>query len=175
MNDTHAVRIDTAVTMSICLSHLHFQTRPCSPKVRQTTASMASDFGPVFVRLRGILERTRGNLSVTDDTPAHYCLTGGCHPTHKVPMPVAWVEIKKAYVSFHHMGVYCAPKLLEDVSEKLKARMQGKSCFNFKTLDEPLFEELEELTIRAFAILKRNLAALNAKSASAGIPTRPRA
>jgi len=125
---------------------------------------MASDFEPVFVRLRTILQRHRGNLSVTDDTGTRYCLTGGCHPTHKGRMPIAWVEINKGYVSFHHMGVYAAPELLAGASKKLKARMQGKSCFNFKTVDEPLFEELEQLTGRAFETFKERLAMLSGKT-----------
>ena len=128
---------------------------------------MASDLEPLFARLRIILERTRGRLSVSEDTATRYCLVGGCHPTHKGPYPIAWVEINKAYVSFHHMGVYAAPELLAKTSPKLKARMQGKSCFNFKTLDEPLFEELEQLTSHAFATFKQKLAALNAKAAAA--------
>jgi hypothetical protein len=66
-------------------------------------------------------------------------------------MPIAWVEIGKGYVSFHLMPVYGCPKLLDDLSEKLRARMQGKSCFNFKVVDEALFEELERLTVRGFA------------------------
>lgn len=127
---------------------------------------MASDLEPVFIRLRTILQINRGNLFVSEDTLSRYCLTGGCHPTHKIPMPIAWVQISKNYVGFHHMGVYCAPELLAGASKKLKARMQGKSCFNFKTIDEPLFEELEQLTIRAFETFKRNLAALNAKTAA---------
>lgn len=69
-------------------------------------------------------------------------------------MPVAWVEIGKAYVSFHHMGVYARPDLLKNVSKKLKARMQGKSCFNFKAVDETLFAELDDLTARAFAAFR---------------------
>jgi len=126
---------------------------------------MPSDFDRVFVRLRTILQRHRGTLSVTGDTATRYCLTGGCHPTHKGPFPIAWVEISKNYVGFHHMGVYCAPELLKNASKKLKARMQGKSCFNFKTVDEPLFEELEQLTSRAFETFKRKIALLNAKTA----------
>lgn len=70
-------------------------------------------------------------------------------------MPIAWVEIGKNYVSFHHMGVYARPDLLEGVSQKLKARMQGKSCFNFTSVDEPLFAELEELTVRAFEAFQK--------------------
>ena len=71
-------------------------------------------------------------------------------------MPIAWVEIGKAYVSFHHMGVYARPDLLKDnVSKALKARMQGKSCFNFKTVDPALFAELEDLTVRGFAAFRQ--------------------
>ncbi len=64
-------------------------------------------------------------------------------------MPIAWVEIGKNYVSFHHMGVYTRPDVLEDISKDLKSPMQGKSCFNFTKVDETLFAELEQLTIRA--------------------------
>jgi hypothetical protein len=32
------------------------------------------------------------------------------------------------------------------MSPELKKRMQGKSCFNFKTVDEKLFKELAKLT-----------------------------
>ncbi|HXS68179.1 MAG TPA: hypothetical protein VN761_05015 [Candidatus Polarisedimenticolia bacterium] len=93
-------------------------------------------------------------MTVTEDTPTCYCLSGGRHPTHKKPFPIAWVQTNKGYVSFHHMGIYASPKLLSNASSKLKARMQGKSCFNFKVVDEPLFEELEQLTIKTFAAFK---------------------
>ena len=125
---------------------------------------MSADFDAVFIRLRAILEKHRGNLSVTADFSGRYCLSGGCHPTHKGPYPIAWVEIGKAYVGFHHMGVYCSPELLAGVSKKLKARKQGKSCFNFKTVDEPLFEELEQLTVQAFASFKQKMKAFKSKT-----------
>jgi len=127
---------------------------------------MASDLEPVFARLRDILEGTRGALTVSEDKSTRYCLVGGCHPTHKRPFPIAWVEIRKAYVSFHHMGIYAAPELLSSISKELRARMQGKACFNFKKVNEPLFKELEELTPRAFATLKQKMAALSAKTAA---------
>lgn len=44
------------------------------------------------------------------------------------------------------MPVYVFPDLLETISPELKEHMQGKSCFNFKTLDSDLFEELKQLT-----------------------------
>jgi len=44
------------------------------------------------------------------------------------------------------MSVYACPELLQSMSPELKKRMQGKSCFNFKEVDENLFKELGTLT-----------------------------
>ena len=52
----------------------------------------------------------------------------------------------KNYVSFYLMSVYASPDLLKAMSPELKQRMQGKSCFNFKEIDKPLFAELKMLT-----------------------------
>jgi hypothetical protein len=111
---------------------------------------MPANFPQVFSALRDILKRHAGKLVVTEDTASCYRLEGGMHPTHKKPFPIAWVAVGKGYVSFHHMGVYARPDLLKGVSKELKARMQGKSCFNFTSADPALFAELEELTVRAF-------------------------
>lgn len=111
---------------------------------------MTPKFESVFSALRAILARHVGSLSVTEDGPNRYCLEGGRHPKHQTPMPIAWVQVGKAYVSFHHMGVYARPELLKGVSKQLRARMQGKSCFNFTAVDPVLFAELEDLTVRAF-------------------------
>ena len=70
-------------------------------------------------------------------------------------IPVAWVQVGKAYVSYHLMGVYGNSKLLAGVSEQLRSRMQGKSCFNFKEVDEVLFEELERLTIESLTEMRK--------------------
>ena len=53
------------------------------------------------------------------------------------------------------MGVYENPKLLAGLSKKLKARMQGKTCFNFKVVDEPLFKELEQLTAEGLTAFRK--------------------
>ncbi len=116
---------------------------------------MAKSLPQVFSALRAMLQRCAGTLVVSEDSPTRFCVVGGSHPTHKTPMSIAWVEVGKNYVSFHHMGVYANPELLNSISEKLKARMQGKSCFNFTTVDEPLFTELEELTVHAFNTFRK--------------------
>ncbi len=48
------------------------------------------------------------------------------------------------------MPVYVQPELLAGMSAELKARMQGKSCFNFAVCDQRLFEELALLTKSGF-------------------------
>jgi hypothetical protein len=48
-------------------------------------------------------------------------------------------------VSYYLMPVYVDPCLLDGISENLKRRMQGKSCFNFTETDQPLFKELTRL------------------------------
>jgi hypothetical protein len=113
-----------------------------------------SNFQTVFAALREILKRHAGGLAVTEDSAKRFCLTGGSHPKHKTPMQIAWIKVGKAYVSFHHMGVYARPGLLKGVSKELRARMQGKSCFNFTSVDEGLFAELEGLTVRAFDVFR---------------------
>jgi len=70
-------------------------------------------------------------------------------------IPIAWVQIGKAYVSFHLMGVHGNARLLDGMSKDLKARRQGKTCFNFKSSDSDLFRELDDLTAQAIAGFKK--------------------
>lgn len=125
---------------------------------------MNPDFQNVFEQLRAILRKHAGVLGVQEDTATCYCLGGAPGPStlkawggkaKTSAIPVAWVKVGKAYVGYHLMGVYCNPKLLEDVSKSLRARMQGKSCFNFSAADEALFQELESLTAKSIAMFSR--------------------
>jgi len=115
---------------------------------------MNSDFESIFVRLRSILQKHSAAFTVVADTPDHYCLQISYSPKLKKAFPVAWVKIGKAYVSYHFMPVYMFPRLLDSRTDKLTARMQGKSCFNFKVMDESLFKELEDLTTEGFTRCK---------------------
>lgn len=60
------------------------------------------------------------------------------------PLYFGSVEIKKRYVAYHLMPLYVHPLMLESVSETLRRRMQGKSCFNFTKLDEALFSDIQQ-------------------------------
>jgi hypothetical protein len=116
---------------------------------------MSADFQLVFVRLREILAKHSAKLTVAEDSPTRYCLEGGLHPRHKKPMPIARIEIGKSYVGYHLMPIYGNLKLLDGFSSELRDRMQGKSCFNFKVVDEVLFAELDELTGQSFVAFRK--------------------
>ena len=107
-----------------------------------------ADFEAVFTRLKPILQGIPG-MVVTADGPRGYSLNTPYSPKWKKELFLGAVEINKNYVSFHWMPVYMYPKLLDDLSPELKKRMQGKSCFNFKNVDEPLFAELAALVARS--------------------------
>eukprot|EP01036_Dinobryon_divergens_P041097 gene41097-54445_t len=70
---------------------------------------------------------------------------------NKKPLFFGAVQVKKAYVSYHLMPVYLQPALLAGLSPELKARMQGKSCFNFTSSEAALLKELAALTEAGFA------------------------
>jgi hypothetical protein len=105
-----------------------------------------NDFTLVFQELKSILEPYAGNLKVKADTPDTYYLDGPYSATWKKELFFGSAQIKKNYVSFYLMPVYMYPELLIEVSSELKKHMQGKSCFNFKTVEPTLFEELATLT-----------------------------
>ena len=63
----------------------------------------------------------------------------------------AATRIGRRYVSFYLMPIYMHAELLEGTTDGLRRRMQGKSCFNFTSVDETLVAELAALTERAYA------------------------
>jgi hypothetical protein len=116
---------------------------------------MAADFAPIFAALKPVFAKYAGRLAVKADTPAEYSLvtkSASPFPQHKgQPMDFGSVRLGKAYVSFHLMPIYMCPALQKSISPALKKRMQGKTCFNFKTEPEPeLIAGLTRLTEEGF-------------------------
>jgi hypothetical protein len=118
-------------------------------------AKSAPGFTETFAALRGILKAHEGELIVQADTPNEYQLAS---PTMKDrlgrPLFVAAVQIKKNYVAYHLMPVYAVPEVARTIPPGLKKRMQGKSCFNFTTVDPLQIEELKVLTREGIARFK---------------------
>jgi len=117
----------------------------------KTKANFDEERRAVFEALKKIAKRHARSLSVASDGPTGYSLE--CKKTKMPngnPMPFVGLTSRKSYVSFYLFPVYVEPALLDDCSDALMARMQGKSCFNFKRLD-PVLDELDQLTRKCFA------------------------
>lgn len=106
----------------------------------------------VFVRLRTLYLPIAPIAVVLHDEPKRYLL-GTCQvrPRDGYRVWFGGPAITKTYVSAHLMPVYVHPLLLDGISPRLRMRMQGKACFNFKALDEPLFTELGALILAGAA------------------------
>ena len=109
-----------------------------------------TEFPIVFRKLKSILKPYASRLSLKADTDKGFYLDGPYSEKWKKDLFFGAAQIKKNYVSFHLMPVYMCPDLLKDISPELRKHMQGKSCFNFKKVDAPLFDELSQLTKRGF-------------------------
>ena len=108
------------------------------------------DFPGAFAGLKAILAPYAKKCIVVHDTSDNYYLNTRHIMKNQQPLFFAGVRKGKAYVSFHLMPVYASPELLTKMSPELKKRMQGKSCFNFKSVEETLFKELAKLTRAGF-------------------------
>ncbi len=112
------------------------------------------ELSPVFAELRKVMAPYAAKLAATRDAADELYVDTTHIQKNKKPLFFGAVQVKKAYVSFHLMPVYMEPELLANVSSELKSRMQGKSCFNFNTLEPALFKELAALTKASYASYK---------------------
>ena len=111
----------------------------------------AADFRSTFDALRKIITPYESSFDVVKDTPKDYYLASRTAKTRSgAPVWFGGVSIMKNYVSFHLIPVYASPKLAKAVSPDLKKRMQGKSCFNFTTIEPAKLKELAALTKTGF-------------------------
>lgn len=106
----------------------------------KNSLQMVQEFENIFIRLKKILQRYEKNFSVRSKY-GYYCIVAAVGPAtikawggkmKKPIMPVGWVE-----------------------TQELQARMQGKTCFNFKNINETLFNELEQLTKQSIEGFKK--------------------
>ena len=109
------------------------------------------DLSGVFSELSSIMKPYVSALDCKTNDASQLYLDTFHIQANKKPLFFGAVQVKKSYVSFHLMPVYVKPDLLAGISDSLRARMQGKSCFNFKQVDELLFAELALLTQASYA------------------------
>ncbi len=121
----------------------------------------ANQLDDVYSALRSIMLKHANDLVAATDSLGHLSIEAEEPGSDGKRSWYGGVQTKKNYVSYHLMAVYEDPGLLKDVSPELRARMQGKSCFNFKTVNHELFAELDALTgvgFREFAARHEPLA-----------------
>jgi hypothetical protein len=124
--------------------------RRASCSYNRRMSRQAADFDVTFQRLRSILEPYGQWLHVIDDSADGYSIDMAPEGARNPTTWFAGVRRGKAYVSYYLMPVYVEPTLVDDLSPELRKRMQGKSCFNFRSPDEPLMNELADLTRRGY-------------------------
>ena len=107
-------------------------------------------FQEVFAALKLVFEAYADRLAVQADKPGKYYLETRTAVRKGHRLQFGGVQIGKTYVSFHLMPIYMNPKLQAAISPDLKKRMQGKSCFNFTSVDPALIAELKKLTQAGF-------------------------
>lgn len=93
-----------------------------------------NNFPEVFAKLKAIFQPYVKKDDVAQDNQTYYLLNTRHIMKNKRPLCFGGVRMGKAYVSFYLMSVYACPDLLKTMSPELKKRMQGKSCFNFKSV-----------------------------------------
>ena len=105
-----------------------------------------NDLSAIFERLKEILAPYEKKMVVAQDTGNMYVLNTRHMLKKNYPLMFGGVRLGKNYVSYYLMSVYATPAEAKTMSPELRKRMQGKSCFNFRTVDEKLFRELAQLT-----------------------------
>jgi hypothetical protein len=113
-----------------------------------------------FRDLRQVLVQSAARFTVAADSATRFCLEAPVGPAtlqawggkrKRSTIPVAWIDRGKSYVSFHLMGIDGRDDVVANLSDGLRARMQGRTCFNFVTPDAELFEELQRVTQRTLS------------------------
>jgi hypothetical protein len=105
-----------------------------------------TQFPLVFRRLKSLLEPYAPAMVVVTDTPETYYLNTHALDRFRREVFFGSAQIKKSYVSYYLMPIYMFPDLVAGLSPRLRKRMQGKSCFNFTTVEDDLLAELAQLT-----------------------------
>jgi hypothetical protein len=113
------------------------------------------DLQPVFSQLKSILQNFEPRLLLKVDKPGSYSLDAPYSEKYKRELFFGAAQVKKNYMSYYLFPVYMFPELLKGISPELKKRMQGKSCFNFTSIDKELLSELKQLTKSGFEKFKK--------------------
>lgn len=106
--------------------------------------TQTTDMNATFGLLKPLLRVYQDEMILVHDTTETYYLNTKTIMENGSPLFFGSVSIKKNYVSFHLFPLYVYPELLEGIGD-LKKRMQGKTCFNFRRIDDAQLGLLDAL------------------------------
>ena len=132
----------------------------------------APDFDAVFDRLKQVIEPYAREMHVSADNATNFSVDMAPPGERNPTTWFAAVRRGKRYVSIYLIPVYAEPSLLDGASTELVRRQQGKSCFNFTKVDEPLIGELEAILRRGHDMTAGNAAWGAAKRVEHGMAHR---
>jgi hypothetical protein len=142
---------------------------PAAKSVKTSRQEKTKQFDVVYSRLTEMLQKHKDKLSVAVEKPGELwmAVTGAVY--RGKPLFFAGVRMGKNYVSYHLMSVYMRKV---EMSPELRKRKQGEACFNFASVDEQLFGELDQLTVSGLKnyrpeVLEKDLEAYKKKQARA--------
>jgi hypothetical protein len=107
---------------------------------------MPADFPAAFDGLKRVLQKNAKGMVVLQDSPTEFSVVTRATAPNKKPLWFGAVYSKKSAVTYHLLPLYYNPKLHAAAAPELRARMQGKACFNFQRPDPKLFASLDALT-----------------------------
>ena len=112
--------------------------------------AVREDFDELFAELRPVIERHSSALAIVRDEPGDFQVETTKSGPSGTRMWFGAVQTRESHVSVHVMPVYSHPEVMEGVSDALRERMEGKSCFNFtpSSATPELLEELSQLVDR---------------------------
>jgi len=115
----------------------------------ERSSTGAAGGASLFVALRKILSAHEASLVIAKNQPGDYELTAKTLGANGKPLFFGGVRTSRAHTTFYLMPLATDAELSASVSVYLQRRMDGKSAFQFKTIEPVLFEELATLTARA--------------------------
>ncbi len=125
-----------------------------------STSAVGPSFREIHARLRGLLESLSLPLEVRESPRGDYHLYSvkpglvvAGRPRNEVYF--AGVSIRSRMVAFYLFPVYTHAGEFRDLPPAAGRCLVGKSCFNIRSLDAELLDELKQLVGRGIAIYER--------------------
>lgn len=109
-----------------------------------------------FELLKTIIESYEEEMEVVTNESDKYYLNWPEIAKNGKPYFFACAQVRSKSIAFYFMPIYEYPELLNTISDDLKKKLKGKSCFHFTKPDPTLLAELADLVEQGFLRIDEN-------------------